>query len=236
MPSHRLVAFAARAAAVLAVLALAPAARAQTDYFWNGGVGASGNWDTSTQDWSTTSGGSLNYTWMNSGSERANFGTVTAGTFAVTIAGGGVSAYGLNFTSTGYTLADIAAPGAIPNLALSSDPDRLHKYQEVGILDLQAYMNPTLAPEIPVILRTEIDLRPIATRKRDRRNRFAESMHVRKRREQVRVHVLLHIAAERHRVHIGMAEVDSRPDPRLGDLVRHAREPHEHAVLAREAA
>jgi len=47
------------------------------------------------------------------------------------------------YVAIGYTLADIAAPGPIPNLALSSDPDRLHKYQEIAIIDLQAYANPS---------------------------------------------------------------------------------------------
>jgi autotransporter-associated beta strand protein len=88
---------AARAVVALAVVALlTPAARAQTDYFWTTGATS---WDTSTQDWSTTAGGTGNYTWTNSGSERANF-NVAGG--AVTVAAGGINGYGINVTGSNY--------------------------------------------------------------------------------------------------------------------------------------
>jgi autotransporter-associated beta strand protein len=86
---------------------LDPAAHAQTDYYWNVPNGGDGTWDTGSADWSASSGGSLNYTWTNSGSERANFGgNLTAGA-NVSIAAAGILAYGLNFNTTGagtYTL------------------------------------------------------------------------------------------------------------------------------------
>jgi autotransporter-associated beta strand protein len=93
---------AARAVVALAVIAfLAPAARAQTDYFWNAPNGGTNSWDLITQDWSTTSAGPVNYTWINSGSERANFGN-TAGTVTL---GTNITAYGINFTTANYILA-----------------------------------------------------------------------------------------------------------------------------------
>lgn len=88
MLSHRALALAS-AIAILAVLAFASAAPAQTDYFWNAPNGGAGTWDTTTQNWSTAAAGQLNYTWTNSGSERANF--VNAGG-VVTVTGGGITA------------------------------------------------------------------------------------------------------------------------------------------------
>src|SRR5262245_17276128 len=95
-PAH----FASRVTPTFGVLALAPPAHAQTDYFWNAPTGSTGNWDTSTLNWSTTAAGPVNYTWTNSGSERANFGN-TGG--VVTIAAGGISTFGINVTVNGYT-------------------------------------------------------------------------------------------------------------------------------------
>jgi len=53
------------------------------------------------------------------------------------------------YVAIGYTLADLLAPNInTTNLALANDPDRLHKYQEVAILDILAYNDPTLAPDV----------------------------------------------------------------------------------------
>jgi autotransporter-associated beta strand protein len=86
----------------LAATALTAApASAQTNYFWNAPTGDTGTWDTSATNWSSTSGGPVDSTWPNTNSSRANFGN-TAGT--VTIAPGGVTAFGVNFLTTGYTI------------------------------------------------------------------------------------------------------------------------------------
>jgi autotransporter-associated beta strand protein len=91
-------------ASFIAALALALCAgsevRSQTDYFWNAPTGGTGTWNTTTQNWSSVAVGPVNYTWTNSGAERANFGN-TAGT--VTVAS--ISAYGINFLTSGYTIA-----------------------------------------------------------------------------------------------------------------------------------
>jgi fibronectin-binding autotransporter adhesin len=76
-------------------------ASAQTDYFWNAPTGSSGTWDTSTTDWSTVAAGPVNYTWTNSGLERANFGN-TAGTVTL---GTNITAYGINFNTANYIIA-----------------------------------------------------------------------------------------------------------------------------------
>jgi autotransporter-associated beta strand protein len=110
MPGRFLSPSAARTAAVLLVLAFAPAAHAQTptDYFWNpnnnSSPGGGGTWDTNLQIWGTTSTGPNSYTWQNTGFERANFAGA-AGTVTINTGGTGVSAYGLNFTVGGYTIA-----------------------------------------------------------------------------------------------------------------------------------
>jgi fibronectin-binding autotransporter adhesin len=92
-------------AAALALLLPPTPAKAQVDYFWNVSSatsgGGSGTWDLVTSNWSTSSTGPLNYTWTNNGQERANFSN-TAGT--VTIDVGGVTAFGVNFATTGYTI------------------------------------------------------------------------------------------------------------------------------------
>jgi autotransporter-associated beta strand protein len=80
---------------------LTPAARAQTDYFWNAPTGGTGTWNLSTGNWSSTSAGPVNYTWANTGSERANFGN-TAGTVTL---GTNITADGINFTTANYILA-----------------------------------------------------------------------------------------------------------------------------------
>ena len=49
------------------------------------------------------------------------------------------------YLATGYSLAELA--GAT-TLALFGDPLELFKYQQVAILDLQAYANPALAPDV----------------------------------------------------------------------------------------
>jgi len=48
------------------------------------------------------------------------------------------------YQALGYSLADLS--GA--TLALAGDPDELHKYQEIAILDLQAYADPSIAPDV----------------------------------------------------------------------------------------
>ncbi len=92
-------------ATVAIVLATATAARAQTDYFWNAtgdiSAGGTGTWDTVTPMWSDSAAGPLDYIWLNNGDERANFGD-TAGTVTL---GENISAYGINFNTTGYTIA-----------------------------------------------------------------------------------------------------------------------------------
>ncbi len=90
-------------AVAVTLLAGAPAPAQVTDYFYNppNGAGPTGGpWDTSTPNWSTTATGPVNYTWTNSGSERANFGN-TAGTVTL---GTGISTAGLVFTTAGYTI------------------------------------------------------------------------------------------------------------------------------------
>lgn len=90
----------AGSACLLMMLAAGPVS-AQTDYFWNAPNGGAGTWDTLTQNWATNSAGPLDYTWTNSGLERANFGG-TGG--AVALAAGGITAFGVNFNVTGYAL------------------------------------------------------------------------------------------------------------------------------------
>ena len=53
-------------------------------------------------------------------------------------------------------------------------------------------------------------------------------------REEVLVDVVLDLAAEFRRLRVRIAEVDSGPDPRFEDLVRHIREPGEEALLSRQ--
>jgi autotransporter-associated beta strand protein len=86
---------------LLALLLTAAPVSAQTDYYWNAPTGGTGTWDTATQNWATAVDGPVNYTWLNNGNERANFGN-TAGTVTL---GTGITANGLNFTTSGYTIA-----------------------------------------------------------------------------------------------------------------------------------
>jgi fibronectin-binding autotransporter adhesin len=87
--------------ALLIAALVSTAAYAQTDYFWNAPNGNTGSWDTINGTWSTVAAGPVDYTWTNSGSERANFGN-TAGT--VTLAGP-ITAYGVNFSTANYVIA-----------------------------------------------------------------------------------------------------------------------------------
>ncbi len=99
---------------VLAAAALTVSSRfahaATTDYFWNAPNGGTGNWDTSTSNWATAAAGPVNYIWTNNASERPNFQN-TAGT--VSIIAPSVTAAGIIFGTTGYTIAgnplDLAA-------------------------------------------------------------------------------------------------------------------------------
>src|SRR5688572_24437330 len=85
---------------LLALILTATPAFAQTDYFWNAPNGGSGLWDATTI-WKTTAGGATDYTWLNNGNERANLGD-NAGT--VSVAAGGNTTFGLNFTTGGYVI------------------------------------------------------------------------------------------------------------------------------------
>ena len=87
-------------APLVALLLLAAPASAQTDFFWNAPTGGDGTWDLATQNWATTSGGPVDYTWLNNSNERANFGN-TAGTVTL---GTGITTFGVNFATTGYTI------------------------------------------------------------------------------------------------------------------------------------
>jgi hypothetical protein len=48
------------------------------------------------------------------------------------------------YQALGYSLADFSGT----TLGLAGDPNALHKYQMVAILDLQAYADPSLAPDV----------------------------------------------------------------------------------------
>ncbi|HEX5472156.1 MAG TPA: hypothetical protein VFW73_09725, partial [Lacipirellulaceae bacterium] len=99
--------------AVVGALAIATAARAQTDYYYNPPVGvdfADNTWDTFSAVWNTVNLASPaipanNYIWHNdsvtNGGERANFGN-TGGTVTLS---SNISAYGINFNSSGYAIA-----------------------------------------------------------------------------------------------------------------------------------
>ncbi len=87
-------------APIATVLAIVTAAHAQTDYFWNPPTGSTGTWDATNPVWSTVATGPDDYTWSNSGSERANFGN-TAGTVALGVP---ITAYGINFSTANYVI------------------------------------------------------------------------------------------------------------------------------------
>ncbi len=117
-------------AALVAVLAIATAAQAQTDYYYNPPTGVDGTvntWDTTNLDWNdvnqTTPAFPVNdYTWANdtitNGGERANFGN-TGGTVTL---GNDISAYGINFNTNGYLIAGggnvlmLYGPGGLINV------------------------------------------------------------------------------------------------------------------------
>src|SRR5215216_5405130 len=87
---------------VFLVAALAStAAHAQTDYYWNAPTGSTGTWDIVNGTWSTTAAGPVDYTWTNSGNERANFGN-TGGTVTL---GAPITANGINFLTANYVIA-----------------------------------------------------------------------------------------------------------------------------------
>jgi autotransporter-associated beta strand protein len=91
--SHRQAAYLVVA---FALLIASPTAFAQTDLFWNPLGGGTGNWDTTTTNWSTAITTAGNMAWPNTGNERANFGNTTTTAAAVTVAAP-VSAFGINF-------------------------------------------------------------------------------------------------------------------------------------------
>jgi fibronectin-binding autotransporter adhesin len=82
------------------LLGIATPAKAQTDYYWNAPNGGIGPWDLTTQNWATLVAGPVDYTWLNNGNERANFGN-TAGTVTL---GTGITAFGVNFSTSGYII------------------------------------------------------------------------------------------------------------------------------------
>src|SRR5438270_4051994 len=87
------------AALVLSAVALflvSPAAFAQNDLFWNPPTGGTGAWDTTTVNWGPTNA-TATTAWPNTGNDRANFGNTTTTAATVTVAAGGVNAYGINF-------------------------------------------------------------------------------------------------------------------------------------------
>jgi fibronectin-binding autotransporter adhesin len=88
------------AVASVAILAIATATYAQTDYYWNPPSGGSGTW-VNGGGWSSSPTGSLDHSWASDGTERANFGN-TAGT--VTIDPAGVTAYGINLNTASYII------------------------------------------------------------------------------------------------------------------------------------
>jgi fibronectin-binding autotransporter adhesin len=86
------------AAAMLSVL-MAVATLPAADLYWSG----TGAWDTTAQNWGTTSGGPYDAAvWNNTTPDAATF-QGTAGT--VTVDAGGVTAADLTFSTTGYTVA-----------------------------------------------------------------------------------------------------------------------------------
>jgi autotransporter-associated beta strand protein len=89
------------AAGVVALATPAPAA-AQTNYYWNPPGGGAGAWDTVNLMWSTLPAGPLDYVWSNADVGIANFGGTAGG--AITLDAGGITAFGLNFTASGYSL------------------------------------------------------------------------------------------------------------------------------------
>lgn len=97
------------------LLGMATPAKAQTDYYWNAPTGGTGPWDLATLNWSTTVGGPVNYTWLNDGTERANFGD-TAGTVTLST---GITAFGVNFSTSGYIITGdtltLAGAGGVVN-------------------------------------------------------------------------------------------------------------------------
>src|SRR6478672_411861 len=82
-----------------------PQAKAQVGVFWNqpGGVASPPNWvaDATTVAWASVNGGANDHIWASDGTERANF-NATGG--AVTIDPAGVTAFGVNFITSGYTI------------------------------------------------------------------------------------------------------------------------------------
>ena len=59
----------------------------------------------------------------------------------------------LPYKAVGYSLADLSGT----TLGLAGDPNALHKYQEVAILDLLAYANPSLAADVVKANRIIVD-------------------------------------------------------------------------------
>ena len=124
-------------AAALAVLTatLATPSFAASSYYWAGtgsgataGAPAGGNWDNSTTDWSTTAAGTPTTAWGAAGS-TAVFGGKD-GTYAVNVNATVNKPQILQFTNSGYTLANAATletitfngsgSGAAPNLQVAS--------------------------------------------------------------------------------------------------------------------
>jgi fibronectin-binding autotransporter adhesin len=78
-------------------------AGAQTDYFWQAPAGGDGFWDNVSPSWSLAAAGPSTLAWPNTGAEVANFGNAT-GTVTIATGGLGINAFGVKFTTTGYTI------------------------------------------------------------------------------------------------------------------------------------
>jgi fibronectin-binding autotransporter adhesin len=106
-----------RVATLFALAALATATQAQTDYYFNPPTGVDtvnlvNTWDTNNGFWNsvnqTTTPTANNYTWTNSGNERANFGN-TGGTVTLTTP---ITAYGINVANVASSGSYVIAGGA----------------------------------------------------------------------------------------------------------------------------
>ncbi len=86
------------------IFVVARISQAQTDYFWLAPVGGNGTWNTSNQTWSEGVNTPSDYTWQNSGSERANFGGGTGATLGTVALGTPITAYGINFATANYVI------------------------------------------------------------------------------------------------------------------------------------
>lgn len=110
----------------LVLLAVASIAQAQTDYFWLPPVGGNGTWDTTAGNFSDGVNTPPNYTWQNTGSERANFGGGTGATLGTVTLGVPITAYGINFATANYVIngganpLTLVGPGGVINSSVAA--------------------------------------------------------------------------------------------------------------------